>query len=64
MRYTIALEDDIWTVFRGDTRIGRAVSQADAGGFADALNGTGADIRQRILDGVNDAIEGVFDEAT
>ena len=61
MTFVVACEDDIWAVFRGCERIGRAVSEADANSFAEALNVSVTDLRQKILDNVNDAIEEAFD---
>lgn len=55
--------DGIWTVFKGDMPIGRAVSKKDADDFAEALNGLlSADLRDRLLSAVNDAIEECFED--
>jgi hypothetical protein len=62
-RFTAAEQDDIWTVFQGEMPIGRAVSRKDAEDFCTALNGLlGADLRDRLLSAVNDAIEECFDD--
>lgn len=61
-RFTTSEESGIWTVFQGDMPIGRAISRKDADDFCAALNGLlGADLRDRLLSAVGDAIEECFD---
>ncbi len=64
-RFFAAEEDGIWTVFRGDMPIGRALTKKDADDFVEAFNGVlGNDLRERILSEVTDAIENCFEEKT
>ena len=57
--------DGIWAVYQGDMPIGRAISKKDADDFVSALNGVlAADLRDRLLSAVTDAIEECFEGLT
>ncbi len=61
-QFVASEEDGIWTVFQGGMPIGRTVGRKDAEDFVAALNGLlGADLRDRLLSAVNDAVEECFD---
>lgn len=61
--YLVEKVDDIWTIFKGEEPLGRVISQRDGNAIIDELHRCrSADLRDRIIRAVTDAIEDEFDQ--